>query len=72
VRESRTLGSVRAKAEWLRYSTIALKTNPLANPACPEVGLLAAPSRRHTRSLQHKPGLLRSFIRHSPLSLPLR
>jgi putative transposase len=48
-----------------------LKTNPLANLACPEVGLLAAASRRHTRSIQHQPDLLRSFIRHSPLSLRL-
>jgi transposase len=48
-----------------------LKTNPLANLACPEVGLLAATGRRHARSLQHKPDLLRSFIRHSPLSLRL-
>jgi transposase len=48
-----------------------LKSNPLANLACPEVGLLAASSRRHTRSLQHKPDLLRSFVRRSPLSLLL-
>jgi transposase len=48
-----------------------LKTNPLANLACPEVGLLAHTGRRHTRSLQHKPDLLRSFIRRSPLSLRL-
>ena len=48
-----------------------LNTNPLANLACPEVGLLAYTGRRHTRSLQHKPDLLRSFIRRSPLSLRL-
>jgi transposase len=48
-----------------------LKTNPLANLACPEVGLLAATGRRHTRSLQRKPDLLRSFIRRSPLYLRL-
>lgn len=46
-----------------------IKTNPLANPACPEVASLAAAGRRHTRSLQRQPDLLRSFIRHSPLSL---
>ena len=55
----------------LEYVWGYLKTNPLANLACPEVGLLAATGRRHTRSLQHKPDLLRSFIRHSPLSLRL-
>jgi transposase len=38
-----------------------LKTNPLANLACPEVSVLAATGRRHARSLQHKPGLLRSL-----------
>lgn len=48
-----------------------LKTNPLANLACPDLGLLAASSRRHTRSLQYKPHLLRSLIRHSPLPLRL-
>lgn len=48
-----------------------LKTNPLANLAYPEVELLAAAGRRHARSLQRKPRLLRSFIRHSPLSLRL-
>lgn len=48
-----------------------LKTNPLANLACPDVALLAAAGRRHARSLQYKSGLLRSFIRHSPLSLRL-
>jgi transposase len=48
-----------------------LKTNPLANLACPEVGVLAASGRRHARSLQRKPALLRSFIRHSPISLRL-
>lgn len=46
-----------------------LKTKPLANLACPDVAALAAAGRRHARSLQHKPGLLRSFIRHSPLPL---
>ena len=46
-----------------------LKTKPLANLACPDVDARAAAGRRHARSLQHKAGLLRSFIRHSPLSL---
>lgn len=48
-----------------------LKTKPLANLACPEVALLAKAGRRHARSLQHRPSLLRSFIRHSPLALRL-
>jgi transposase len=53
----------------VEYVWSYLKTNPLANLACPEVALLASAGRRHARSLQHKPGLLRSFIRHSPLPL---
>jgi len=32
VRESRTLGSVRAKAEWLRYSTIARRPASQTRP----------------------------------------
>ena len=55
----------------VEYLWSYLKTNPLANLACPEVASLAAAGRRHARSLQHKLGLLRSFIRHSPLSLRL-
>ncbi len=55
----------------VEYVWSYLKTNPLANLACPEVALLASAGRRHARSLQHKPGLLRSFIRHSPLPLRL-
>lgn len=56
----------------VEYVWSYLKTTPLANLACPEVALLARAGRRHARSLQHKPGLLRSFIWHSPLALPLR
>jgi transposase len=55
----------------VEYLWSYLKTNPLANLACPEVTSLAAAGRRHARALQHKPDLLRSFIRHSPLSLRL-
>jgi transposase len=55
----------------VEYLWSYLKTNPLANLACPQVALLAAAGRRHARSLQYKPGLLRSFIRHSPLALRL-
>lgn len=49
-----------------------LKLNPLANWAPSEVEALAAAARRHGRSLQRKPQLLRSFVRHSPLSLRLK
>lgn len=55
----------------VEYLWSYLKTNPLANLACPEVAVLAAAGRRHARSLQHQPHLLRSFIRHAPLSLRL-
>ncbi len=55
----------------VEYLWSYLKTKPLANLACPDVDRLAASGRRHARSLQHKPGLLHSFIRHSPLSLRL-
>jgi transposase len=55
----------------VEYLWSYLKTKPLVNLACPDVDALAAAGRRHTRSLQYKAGLLRSFIRHSPLSLRL-
>lgn len=55
----------------VEYLWSYLKTKPLANLACPDVETLAASGRRHARGLQHKPGLLRSFIRHAPLSLRL-
>jgi transposase len=48
------------------------KTNPLANLAVYEVEKLAAAARSCSRSIQRKPELLRSFIRHSPLFLRLR
>ena len=49
-----------------------LKTNPLANLAIPDVDELADVARSHARSLQHRSDLLKSFIRHSPLSLRLK
>jgi transposase len=49
-----------------------LKTNPMANDPQREVGTLSATTRRHARSLQWKEGLLRSFLKHSPLFLRLR
>ncbi len=56
----------------VEYVWSYLKTKPLANLACPDVDRLAVLGRRHARSLQHKPDLLRSFIDHSPLSLRLK
>jgi hypothetical protein len=47
------------------------KMNPLANVAVPEVYELALRTRHSGRSLQRKPELLRSFLRHSPLFLHL-
>ena len=49
-----------------------LKMNPLANLAKSDVGELAGVARRHAKSLQHRGALLKSFIRHSPLSLRLK
>ncbi len=49
-----------------------LKLNPLANLAFFDLDQLTTTARRHTRSLQRKPDLLRSFLKHSPLSLRLR
>ena len=49
-----------------------LKTNPLANLAMPDVDELADVARSHARSLQHRSDLLKSFVRHSPLSLRLK
>jgi transposase len=49
-----------------------LKTNPLANAALFDIATLSGTTRRHARSLQRNATLLRSFIKHSPLSLCLR
>ena len=49
-----------------------LKTNPLANLALTDINALVTVTRHHSRSLQHKPELLRSFIKHSPLFLRLK
>lgn len=56
----------------VEYVWSYLKTKPLANLACPDVDELAIVGRRHARSIQRRPHLLRSFIDHSPLSLRLR
>jgi len=49
-----------------------LKINPMANFAPPDVDSLADTTRSHGRSLQRKQKLLRSFVKHSPLSLRLK
>jgi transposase len=49
-----------------------LKLNPLANLAFFDLEQLTTTARRHTRSLQRKPDLLRSLLRHSPLPLCLK
>ena len=56
----------------VEYAWSWLKTNPMANIACLDLDTLAHTTRRHTRSLQYQPPLLRSFIHHSPLSFRLR
>ena len=48
-----------------------LKLNPLANLAFYDLDQPTTTARRHGRSLQRKPELLRSSLRHSPLPLRL-
>lgn len=48
-----------------------LKTNSMSNLAPFDIDSLAGFTRTHTRSIQKKPKLLRSFIKHCPLSLRL-
>jgi putative transposase len=47
-----------------------LKANPLANLAALDIDALTASTRHHTRCLQHKPRLLRSFLYSSSLFSP--
>ena len=49
-----------------------LKSNPMVNLAIPDIDELADVARSHARSLQHRCDLLKSFVRHSPLSLRLK
>ena len=56
----------------VEYVWSYLKNNPLANYAVFEVDELADFTRRNGLSVQNKQSLLRSFIRHSPLSLRLK
>lgn len=49
-----------------------LKMNPLANFAPLELDTLVHTTRHHSRSLQRKHELLRSFMAHCPLSLRIK
>ena len=55
----------------VEYLWAYLKLNPLANLPLMELPTLADATRRASRSVQHRPDLLRSFVAHSPLSLRL-
>lgn len=55
----------------VEYAWHWLKANPLANLACLDLDTLSATTRRHGRSLQRQPHLLRAFLQHAPLSLRL-
>ena len=55
----------------VEYLWSYLKTNPLANLAPTDLDPLTDAARHHARSLQRNETLLRSFIKHSPLSLRL-
>jgi transposase len=56
----------------VEYLWAYLKNNPLANAPFFDVDELADQARSHTRSVQHQPSILRSFVLHSPLSLRLK
>ena len=56
----------------IEYVWSYLKLNPMANLAFFDLEALTTTARRHGRSLQRKPDLLRSFLGHSPLSLRLK
>jgi transposase len=56
----------------VEYGWSWLKTNPLSNYAPAEVEELQQAAHRRARQLQHRPDLLRSFLKHSPLSLRLK
>jgi transposase len=51
----------------VEYAWSYLKMNPLANSPHFDLPRLALTTRRHARALQHRPGLLSSFLSHSPL-----
>ncbi len=49
-----------------------LKMNPMANNASLDIDDLVQTARHHSRSVQRKPRLLLSFLKHSPLILRLK
>jgi transposase len=49
-----------------------LKHNPLSNWTPDDLEDLTTSARSHSRSIQRKQNLLRSFVKHSPLPLRLR
>jgi hypothetical protein len=49
-----------------------LKTNSMANEALYELDNLTKSARRHSRALQRREPLLRSFLKHTPLFLRLK
>lgn len=48
-----------------------LKMNPLANLVAKDLNTLAGVTRKSAKSLQRKHNLLRSFVHHCPLPIPL-
>jgi hypothetical protein len=49
-----------------------LKRNPLSNWAPDDLQALTSTARSHSRSIQRKQSLLRSFVKHCSLPLRLR
>ena len=49
-----------------------LKTNSMANVAPVTIESLAQTARNHGRSIQRKQNLLRSFLKHTPLSVRIK
>lgn len=56
----------------VEYIWSYLKMNPMANFAPADIDTLLSATRHHSRSLQRKQDLLRSFMKHCPLSLRLK
>jgi len=56
----------------VEYLWAWLKTNPLANDPLVDLHRLAQHTRRAAYSAQHRPDLLRAFLRHTGLSLRLK
>ena len=56
----------------VEYLWSYLKSNPLAKVAVPEIDSLTHLACHHSRRLQRRHSLLRSFVDHSPLFLRLK